>query len=79
MISPLVIKLGGILLESDNAMMGLFKAIYDYQKLNQRNILIIHGGGRLIDDLMNKLSFPIKKKMDYELLLLNILILLLVL
>lgn len=62
MINSLVIKLGGVLLESDNAMMGLFKAIYDYQKSNKRNILIIHGGGRLIDNLMNKLSLPITKK-----------------
>ncbi|QCI17401.1 acetylglutamate kinase [Buchnera aphidicola (Aphis helianthi)] len=60
--NSLVIKLGGVLLESDNAMMGLFKAIYDYQKSNKRNILIIHGGGRLIDNLMNKLSLPITKK-----------------
>lgn len=62
MMSPLVIKLGGVLLESDNAMMRLFKALLDYQKSNKRHILIIHGGGRLIDDLMNKLSLPIEKK-----------------
>lgn len=62
MIAPLVIKLGGVLLESDDAMTGLFKVIYDYQKSNKRDILIIHGGGRLIDNLMNKLSLPVKKK-----------------
>lgn len=62
MIAPLVVKLGGVLLESDNAMMGLFQAIYDYQQSNKRNILIVHGGGRLIDNLMNTLSLPIKKK-----------------
>jgi len=62
MINPLVIKLGGVLLESKNSMMGLFQAIYDYQKSNKRNILIVHGGGRLIDNLMNKLSLPVNKK-----------------
>jgi len=62
MMTPLVIKLGGVLLESENAMMGLFKAIHEYQKSNKRSILIIHGGGRLIDNLMNKLSLPVKKK-----------------
>ena len=30
--------------------------------IDKRHILIIHGGGRLIDDLMKKLSFPVKKK-----------------
>lgn len=62
MICPLVIKLGGVLLESNDAMIDLFKAIYDYQKSNKRDILIVHGGGRLIDNLMNKLSLPVKKK-----------------
>ncbi|QCI17467.1 acetylglutamate kinase [Buchnera aphidicola (Acyrthosiphon lactucae)] len=60
--NPLVIKLGGVLLESDNAMMRLFKALNDYQKSYKRHILIIHGGGSLIDNLMKKLSLPVKKK-----------------
>ncbi|QIQ41668.1 MAG: acetylglutamate kinase [Buchnera aphidicola (Microlophium carnosum)] len=60
--NPLVIKLGGVLLESDNAMMRLFKSLVDYQKSYKRHVLVIHGGGRLIDDLMKKLSLPVKKK-----------------
>ncbi|WP_343154296.1 acetylglutamate kinase [Buchnera aphidicola (Aphis aurantii)] len=62
MVNPLVIKLGGVLLESNHAMMGLFESIYNYQKYNKRNIIIVHGGGRLIDNLMNKLSLSVKKK-----------------
>lgn len=62
MMNPLVIKLGGVLLESNDAMIRLFKALLNYQKSNKRHILIIHGAGRLIDNLMNKLSFPIEKK-----------------
>ncbi|AEO08417.1 acetylglutamate kinase [Buchnera aphidicola str. Ak (Acyrthosiphon kondoi)] len=62
MTNPLVIKLGGVLLESDDAMMRLFEALVDYQKFYKRHVLIIHGGGRLIDDLMKKLSLPVKKK-----------------
>jgi len=60
--NPLVIKLGGVLLESDDAMIRLFQALVDYQKSYKRHLLIIHGGGRLIDNLMKKLSLPIKKK-----------------
>lgn len=62
MIKPLVIKLGGVLLESDDAMIRLFKALVDYQKYYKRHVLIIHGGGRLIDDLMKKLCLPVRKK-----------------
>ncbi|AWH90775.1 acetylglutamate kinase [Buchnera aphidicola (Melanaphis sacchari)] len=60
--SPLVIKLGGVLLESDTAMNRLFQALLEYKKYNKRHILIVHGGGRLIDDLMDKLSIPIEKR-----------------
>ncbi|QCI21945.1 acetylglutamate kinase [Buchnera aphidicola] len=60
--NPLVIKLGGVLLESDDAMKRLFKALVDYQKSYKRHILIVHGGGRLIDELMKKLNLPVKKK-----------------
>ncbi|WAI11821.1 MAG: acetylglutamate kinase [Buchnera aphidicola (Macrosiphum albifrons)] len=60
--NPLVIKLGGVLLESDNAMMRLFEALVDYRKSYKRHMLIIHGGGRLIDNLMKQLSLPVKKK-----------------
>lgn len=60
--NPLVIKLGGVLLESNDAMMRLFKSLVYYRKSYKRHVLIIHGGGRLIDNLMNRLSLPIKKK-----------------
>ncbi|ACL30429.1 acetylglutamate kinase [Buchnera aphidicola str. APS (Acyrthosiphon pisum)] len=60
--NPLVIKLGGVLLESDDAMKRLFEALVDYQKFYKRHVSVIHGGGRLIDNLMNKLSLPVKKK-----------------
>lgn len=60
--NPLVIKLGGVLLESNDAMNRLFKALVDYRRSYKRDILIVHGGGRLIDDLMSKLSLPINKK-----------------
>ncbi|WP_343152827.1 acetylglutamate kinase [Buchnera aphidicola] len=59
---PLVIKLGGLLLDSDAAMKRLFKIFVSYQNLYDRKIIIVHGGGGSIDNLMKKLSLPIKKK-----------------
>lgn len=59
--NPLVIKLGGVLLESNNAMRRLFETLVNYQKSYKRHVLIIHGGDRLIDDLMRKLNLPVKK------------------
>lgn len=59
----LVVKLGGVLLDSEYAMIRLFKALVNYRSIhNNRHLVIIHGGGSLIDQLMNRLSLPIKKK-----------------
>ncbi|HBO38254.1 MAG TPA: acetylglutamate kinase [Pasteurellaceae bacterium] len=59
---PLVIKLGGVLLDTPSAMENLFTALADYQKNFARPLLIVHGGGCLVDDLMKRLNLPIQKK-----------------
>ncbi|PJG82923.1 acetylglutamate kinase [Caviibacterium pharyngocola] len=59
---PLVIKLGGVLLDTPAAMENLFTALADYQKNFARPLLIVHGGGCLVDDLMKRLNLPVKKK-----------------
>lgn len=60
--NPLIIKLGGVLLDSDEALERLFTALDSYRAEHQRPLLIVHGGGCLVDELMHKLSLPVVKK-----------------
>ncbi|GAB1440168.1 acetylglutamate kinase [Providencia sp.] len=59
---PLVIKLGGVLLDSVEALEKLFTAIETYRQTYQRELVIVHGGGCLVDELMQKLQLPVVKK-----------------
>ncbi|MFA0084882.1 acetylglutamate kinase [Vibrio sp. E150_011] len=59
---PLVIKLGGAALSCTQTLNQLFVAISNYQKQAEREIVIVHGGGYLVDDLMQKLNLPTEKK-----------------
>ncbi|EHD19666.1 MULTISPECIES: acetylglutamate kinase [Brenneria] len=60
--NPLIIKLGGVLLDSEEALERLFGALVAYRRQHQRPLLIVHGGGCLVDELMKKLSLPVVKK-----------------
>ncbi|HDL8284828.1 TPA: acetylglutamate kinase [Yersinia enterocolitica] len=62
MINPLVIKLGGVLLDSEEALERLFTALVTYREKHERPLVIMHGGGCLVDDLMKKLALPVAKK-----------------
>ncbi|OTA18659.1 acetylglutamate kinase [Xenorhabdus beddingii] len=59
---PLVIKLGGVLLDSEEALERLFSTLQSYRKTHKRPFVIVHGGGCLVDELMQKLQLPILKK-----------------
>ncbi|QIQ21136.1 acetylglutamate kinase [Zophobihabitans entericus] len=59
---PLVIKLGGVLLDTKEALNNLFIAINHYQKKSARPIVIVHGGGCVVDELMHKLSLPVVRR-----------------
>ena len=59
---PLIIKLGGAALSCGETLSKLFGAISAYQQQAQRPIVIVHGGGYLVDDLMNKLNLETVKK-----------------
>lgn len=50
--NPLIIKLGGVLLDSEEALERLFGALVAYRRQHQRPLLIVHGGGCLVDELM---------------------------
>ena len=60
--TPLVIKLGGAALSCTETLSQVFSAIADYQKQAQRRIVIVHGGGYLVDDLMAQLQIETLKK-----------------
>ncbi|KLV05646.1 MULTISPECIES: acetylglutamate kinase [Photobacterium] len=59
---PLVIKLGGAVLSCAETLEKLFGAISQYQVKAQRPLVLVHGGGSLVDDLMTKLQLPTVKK-----------------
>ncbi|WP_158117083.1 acetylglutamate kinase [Vibrio cincinnatiensis] len=60
--NPLVVKLGGAALSCAETLSKLFGAIAQYQKQAQRPIVIVHGGGYLVDELMEKLQLQTVKK-----------------
>lgn len=60
---PLVVKLGGAALECSETLSKLFGALQKVQQQSRRSIVVVHGGGYLVDELLSKLSLEsIKKK-----------------
>ncbi|MGX9458137.1 acetylglutamate kinase [Photobacterium damselae subsp. damselae] len=59
---PLVIKLGGAVLSCQETLSKLFLAISQYQAAAHRPIVLVHGGGYLVDELLKKLALPTVKK-----------------
>ena len=60
--NPLIIKLGGVLLDSEEALERLFTALVNYRESHQRPLVIVHGGGCVVDELMKQLNLPVQKK-----------------
>lgn len=60
--NPLVIKLGGVLLDTKDALDKLFNVITKYQQQYQRQLVIVHGGGCVVDELMTKLALPVVRR-----------------
>lgn len=50
--NPLIIKLGGVLLDSEEALERLFTALVNYRESHQRPLVIVHGGGCVVDELI---------------------------
>ena len=57
--NPLIIKLGGVLLDSEEALERLFTALVNYREAHQRPLIIVHGGGCVVDELMKQLNLPV--------------------
>ncbi|CAH0541684.1 acetylglutamate kinase [Vibrio marisflavi] len=60
--TSLVIKLGGAALSCPDTLNQVFSAISIYQKQENRRIVIVHGGGYLVDDLLSGLQIKTVKK-----------------
>ncbi|MDY5778956.1 MAG: acetylglutamate kinase [Succinivibrionaceae bacterium] len=58
----LVIKLGGALIENDSALTALYQGLKDYLARGNRPIVLVHGGGCLVDDLLKGLNMKSEKK-----------------
>ncbi len=51
-----------VLLDSEEALERLFTALVNYRESHQRPLVIVHGGGCVVDELMKGLNLPVKKK-----------------
>ncbi|XRY30660.1 MAG: acetylglutamate kinase [Buchnera aphidicola (Tetraneura akinire)] len=58
---PLVIKLGGALLDKQKSMKTFFDFLSTYYHNCFRKLVVVHGGGKLIDDMMKKMGMKISK------------------
>jgi acetylglutamate kinase len=61
-LKPLLIKLGGAVLENEQALANLFSALTEYLKQEQRPLLLVHGGGVIVEDVLNKMNIVSQKK-----------------
>lgn len=60
--NKLVIKLGGALIENDQCLNALFDGLTSYLQDQYRPIVLVHGGGCLVDDLLKNLGLKSEKK-----------------
>lgn len=58
--APLIIKIGGAIMESKSALMALFNVIKSLQQ-NHQHIVIVHGGGCVVDQLLDQANFTSTK------------------
>jgi acetylglutamate kinase len=59
---PLLIKLGGAVLENDQALENLFSALNLYLEKWSRPLILVHGGGVVVEDLLKKMNIKSEKK-----------------
>lgn len=59
---PLVVKLGGTLLESEQALNALFSTLKAFIDDSGRPLLLVHGGGVLVDNQLKAMGLTSTKK-----------------
>ncbi|CAH0534641.1 Acetylglutamate kinase [Vibrio stylophorae] len=62
MSTPLVMKLGGAVLADTALLSQLFQTIASYRSEGNRPLVLVHGGGYLVDELSAKLGFTTQKR-----------------
>lgn len=60
--SPLIIKLGGTLLESNDALSALFATLNTFIAQIKRPLVLVHGGGVLVDNQLAAMGLTSTKK-----------------
>lgn len=58
---PIVVKVGGALLENPEAVAKLFVAFNDFIEQSSRVLVLVHGGGCLVDELLAKMNLKSEK------------------
>jgi acetylglutamate kinase len=58
-LKPLVIKIGGTILEKEFALNALFSVI---SKLKNKQVVLVHGGGCVVDEMLAQAGFTTEKK-----------------
>jgi acetylglutamate kinase len=56
---PLVIKIGGAILEKEDALVDLLKTI---ASLKNQAVVLVHGGGCIVDEMLNQAGFSTEKR-----------------
>lgn len=60
--SPLIIKIGGALIETEGALTAFMQGIHRFLQQTPRPLVLVHGGGCLVDDLLSGLGMTSTKK-----------------
>ncbi len=58
----LVIKLGGAILSCEKTLETLFDAIATFKQTASRPLILVHGGGYLVDELMHAVGHEVEKR-----------------
>jgi len=58
-VKPLVIKIGGAILEKESALTALLSVI---AKLENNQVVLVHGGGCVVDEMLAQAGFTTEKK-----------------
>lgn len=59
LVKPLVIKIGGTILEKESALTALLSVIAE---LKNKHVVLVHGGGCVVDEMLAQAGFTTQKK-----------------